>query len=148
MPEKTSMKIQFKKGYILVVSEKLIYFIGYISGVGKTAKGGAFFPFIFVKSDEFAVNWLITHERIHFRQQLETLFIGFILISLFEKAYAYFILKKSWFDSYLWSSGEQEAYLNMYNNDYLQNRKPWAQFYYFRHKKNFILTGPGQIKFI
>lgn len=141
------MKIQFKKGYILIISEKLVNFLGFLSGVGNQVKGSAFFPFMFVKSDEFVVDWLITHERIHFRQQLETLFIGHIIIYYIEKIYARFMLKKSSFDAYLWSSGEQEAYLNMYNKDYLKTRKPWAQFHYIKHKKSFTLTGPGQIKF-
>ncbi len=122
--------------------------MGFLSGTGKQIKGSALFPFIFVKSDEFVVDWLITHERIHFKQQLETLFIGSIIIYFAEKTYARFALKKSSFDAYLWSSGEQEAYLNMYNKDYLKTRKLWAQFSYVRNKKSFTLTGPGQIKFV
>lgn len=113
------MKIIPKNLYILIISKNLVWFFGLLSGVSKRAKGSAFFPFIFVKSEELIQPWLIIHERIHFRQQLETLFIGSILLSIFEKLYAHFILKKSWFDSYLYSSGEQEAYLNQSNSEYL-----------------------------
>ncbi len=122
-------------------------FCGILGGVGKIAKGAAWFPFIFIRSKEFDVDWLIIHERIHFRQQIETLYIGSTIIVLFEMLYAYFILKKTWWDAYLWCSNEQEAYLNMHDKDYLKNRKLWSRFHYIKNKKDFILTGPGQITF-
>lgn len=141
------MKIIPKNGYILIISKKLVWFSGLLAGVSEKAKGSAFFPFIFVKSDEFIQPWLITHERIHFRQQIETLFVGSILLSIFEKLYAHFILKKSWFDSYLWSSGEQEAYLNQSNPKYLNSRKFWSQFFYIKNKRQFILGNQGEVIF-
>jgi len=143
------MKIKFKKGYILIISQKVLRFVAYMGGNdGKKAKGAAFFPFLFVKSEEFMVDWVLIHEQIHFRQQIETLFIGSIILGILEKLYAHFVLNKSWFDSYLWISGEQEAYLNMYDQNYLKNRKMWAQFHYLKYKKNFTLTGPGIIKYL
>lgn len=54
------MKIKFKKGHILVISQKVLRLASYLGGNdGKKAKGAAFFPFIFVKSDEFLLDWLI-----------------------------------------------------------------------------------------
>jgi hypothetical protein len=139
------MKIIPKNGYILIISPTIVYFFGLLAGVAEKAKGSAFFPFIFIKSDEFVQPWLITHERIHFRQQIETLFVGSILLSILEKLYAHFILKKSWFDSYLWSSGEQEAYLNQSNPEYLKSRKFWSQFFYLKNKRRFVLGNPGEV---
>jgi len=141
------MKIISKNGYILIISPNLVYFFGLLAGVAKKAKGSAFFPFIFVKSEEFIQPWLITHEQIHFRQQLETLFVGSILIGIFEKLYARFFLKKSWFDSYIWCSGEQEAYLNQNNLEYLKSRKVWSQFLHIKNKREFTLGNNGEVIF-
>jgi hypothetical protein len=139
------MRIRVRKGYILVISEGLVNFQGFLGGVGKRAKGTAFFPFIFVRSEEFNTSWLITHEKIHFRQQLETLFIGSILLMICERLYARFFLNKTNFEAYLWGSGEQEAYLNQHNENYLKTRKLWAQFSYLKHKKSFTLGAPGEV---
>jgi len=139
------MKIKFKKDYILVVSETLVYCIGFIGGVGKRAKGAALFPFILVKSDEYVADWLINHERIHFRQQIETLFIGFFVLTLIERLYARLVLKKTRFEAYLWGSGEQEAYINQNNPDYLKTRTFWTQFKYLKNKKAITLPEPGKV---
>jgi len=51
------------------------------------------------------------HETIHYRQYLETLFIGFIIIYLFDFLYAVFIAKKGFSrESYLAIRFEQEAH--------------------------------------
>ena len=139
------MKIKFNKGYLLIISKSLVYFFGFLAGVGNEAKGSAFFPFIFVKSEEFIQPWLITHERIHFRQQIETLFIGSFLIAIVERLYARIILGKTKFESYLWLSGEQEAYLNQSNDDYLKTRPLWHQFSYIKNKKKITLPSPGEV---
>ncbi len=139
------MRIQVKKGYILVVSRTLGYLCGWYSGHAKLAKGAAFYPFIFVQSEELILPWLIIHERIHFRQQLETLIIGSFLITWSERLYARLVLKKNRFEAYLWSSSEQEAYRNMHDDTYLEKRKCWAQFRYMKNKKKITFNGPGQI---
>ena len=86
-------------------------------------RGMALFPFILLKSendrrDEFLIN----HEKIHLRQQVELLILPFYLFYLVnylynlitcmdhEKAYRNIIF-------------EQEAYDNERNKSYLQNRK-------------------------
>ncbi len=142
------MKIKIQKGYVLVVSESLVRFVGRI-GTGSTeAKGLAFFPFIFVRSEEFVVPWVIDHELIHHRQEIETLFIGVLLISSIEFWHARLFLKKNTMQSYLYTAAEQEAYLNMRNPDYLSERKLGALFHYVVTKRDFILTGPGEITFL
>jgi len=73
------MKFYRRHGASIVESEALIKFVGYLSaGVtgSKETKAGAFFPFVFVREERYATPIFINHERIHFRQQLETLFIG------------------------------------------------------------------------
>lgn len=139
------MKIRVGKGYILVISERLLNFYGFLGGVGNKAKGSAFFPFIFLRSDEFFTPWLVNHEKIHFRQQLETLFIGSLVLSILERFYARFILNKTKFDSYLWGSGEQEAYLNQNNIGYLKSRAVWTQFRYLKNKKNISIPKFGEV---
>jgi hypothetical protein len=114
------------------VSKSLVGFGSFLNGLGDTRSGGAFFPFIFVKSEQSP---FINHERIHFLQQIELLFVGFYLLYIFEIFYARFFLKKTNFEAYMYNSAEKEAYLNQNNLDYLKNRKPWAQFKYFRKNK-------------
>lgn len=83
-----------------------------------TLNGLAIFPFIFVRDQKSKSNLvLINHERIHFRQQLEMLFIGFIFwyyIAMFRKGYRGI-------------SFEKEAYANQNNLNYLKKR-PWFAF--------------------
>jgi len=132
----------------LVVSEFLVRIIGRIGTGSNEAKGLAFFPFIFVRSEEFVLPWLIDHERIHHRQEIETLFIGIILLSLFEVLYARVVLRKNKMQSYLYTAAEQEAYLNMHDTTYLTKRSVGAFFKYITQKREFTLSGPGEITFI
>lgn len=142
------MKLQARAGYILVESPILVKFFGRLAAGRNTAKGAAMWPFLFVLGKDYTPDWLITHELIHFRQQLETLFIGLPILTFFERLYARFALKKDKFARYLYSASEQEAYLNMYNPDYLKNRPFGSVWHYVRHKRDFILTGPGILKFL
>ena len=88
--------------------------------------GLAIFPFIFVRDQTSKTNSvLINHEKIHFRQQLELLFIGFIIwyyIAMFRKGYRGI-------------SFEKEAYENQGNLDYVKNR-PWFAFLKYQNKRN------------
>jgi hypothetical protein len=117
------------------------------SGSPSLARAAAFFPFIFVRAEDVIAPWLINHERIHFRQQLETLFIGSILFDIVETAYAMFVLRKSLKDAYVWRSSEQEAYRNQQDQTYLQKRKIWSQFRYLKDKRMFKFGPPGEIIF-
>lgn len=139
------MKFKIEKGYISIISPKLIWICGLSSGSPKIARAAALFPFIIFASKEEQVPWTINHEKIHFQQQLETLFIGLLLLELFETIYAVVILKKSFPEAYKWRSSEQEAYLNQGNQDYLKERRLWSIFRYTRYKKNFSFGNPGEI---
>lgn len=142
------MKIKFKKGYIQIEAPRFVTFLGRISTGSPHAKAAAFFPLIFIRDEQFAPAWLINHERIHFKQQVETLFVGTFLITLIEGLYARIILKKSKEDRYTYSAAEQEAYLNMHNLEYLKIRRWGSLFYYIGHKKAFKLVGPGGLQFL
>lgn len=141
------MKLQIEKGYISIISPNLTWLCGLWSGSPSLARAIALFPFIIFRSEEEKVPWLINHEKIHFRQQLETAFIGFIVWSLLETLYARLILKKSLQESYLYRSSEQEAYRNQHNLSYLENRPFWAQYTYVKNKKDFTFGAPGEIIF-
>lgn len=141
------MKLKFEKGYISVISPKLTYFCGLWSGSPKLARAVALFPFIIFRGEQEKVPWIINHERIHFRQQIETLFIGFYILSFLENLYALLILRKSLKETYKWRSSEQEAYRNQQNFSYLNNRPLWSQFKYIKDKKLFTFGNPGEIIF-
>ena len=118
---------------------------GAISGVGKKGKGAALYPFIFVRNMSFINPVLINHELIHFKQQVETLFIGSFLLNIFERLYTKFFLKKDAMTSYTWASAEQEAYRNQNNLNYLKSRKLWSQFFYIKNKKIISFPKPGTV---
>lgn len=122
---------------MIIISAWWCTFFGLFGGFPKTARGVTVFPFIFLRSKEEMIPWLINHEKIHIRQQFELLFFGAILLHGAEMLYALLILRLSWYQSYLWCSIEQEAYRNQNDSDYLKNRKMFAQFKYLRNKKKF-----------
>ncbi|NIJ51781.1 hypothetical protein [Dyadobacter arcticus] len=93
-------------------------------------EGIALFPFIFIKR-ESPGPFLINHERIHIRQQLEMGIIIFYIWYLVE----YFIRlvqHRNHYLAYLHISFEREAYQNQFNLDYLQNRSFWAFWRYLK----------------
>ena len=141
------MKIKLEHGYISVVSRRITYWSGLTSGTPELVRAAAFFPFIFFRSEEEKMPWVINHERIHFRQQLETLFVGFLLLEIGEILYVRFVLRKNTKDAYLWYSWEQEAYRNQQDQEYLKHRKIWSLFKYMKDKKIFTFGKPGEIIF-
>lgn len=106
---------------MIIESPKFLILIQRVFRVKFKINGLAIFPFIFVSNksqDKFSV--LVNHEKIHFRQQLELLFIGFIIwyyIAYFRKGYRNI-------------SFEKEAYDNQENLDYLKQRKLFSFFKY------------------
>ena len=110
--------------------------------------GLSFFIFIFFRSRQPSPT-LINHERIHFYQQLELLFIFHWLLYLVHYIFLliYFISKprksgQSLHDkAYRNICFEQEAYDNERNPHYLEHRKPFAWFRYLRPRG----TNPRQI---
>jgi len=73
------MKIYRKHGALIVESKWIVKLSGLLMAGKKgfkDAKAAAFVPFVFVRSSEYETPIFINHERIHFRQQLETLIVG------------------------------------------------------------------------
>ena len=132
------MKIYSINGTPIIESERLIRIIGFLSA-GKYgaehSKAAALFPFMFVQKKEYATPIFVNHERIHFRQQIELLFIGSLLLNLIEDFYARFFLKLEASDSYLYRATEQEAYINQHNLKYLENRSSYSIFSYLKNKR-------------
>lgn len=139
------MKIEFHKGYVLVIAPKLVYLAAYFSGKPERAKAAAFFPFIIARDKSVIEPWVVNHELIHFRQQMELLFAGSWILYLYEYIYARLILKSTSFETYLYQSGEQEAYLNQQNFNYLNERKPYARLKYLFNKTKFTIDGSGGV---
>jgi hypothetical protein len=75
------------------------------------------------------------HEAIHYLQYRELLFIGFLLVYLFDYLWAAIIKRKGFTrNSYLSIRFEQEAWHCDDYEDYLENREPYAW-------KNYSLGG-------
>lgn len=79
------------------------------------------FPFIFLNKKKEITEDTLNHERIHIRQQLELLIIGFFILYFFEW------LCKGYEDI----SFEREAYENESDIDYLKKRKMFAWVNYY-----------------
>ena len=94
--------------------------------LSKHTKAMSLFCFIILR-DEEALNDKVTinHETIHWRQQVETLFIGFYLL------YVFYYLKRRLDDyphelAYQLIPFEIEAYMHQNDLDYLSTRKLYA----------------------
>jgi hypothetical protein len=144
------MKIKRKPGYILIIAPTLLTLaalpaLRFNRTLAKTAKGAAFYPFIAVRDEAMIEPWLITHERIHHRQQIETLYLGIMLFNFCEKLYARIWLGYNAMDSYHYLASEQEAYRNQLDNTYLTTRRPFAFLQYYHDKQKFTHDGHGHI---
>ena len=139
------MRARIHNGYLALYSERLTRMFGGSPHVRAVAP----FPFciIFRDEEQEKMEWVVRHEKIHFRQELELLWIGAILLELIEKMYGRFFLGKSKLEAYKWCSMEQEAYRNQNDPDYLKNRPTFRLFYYMKNKKSFALypDKPGEV---
>lgn len=90
------------------------------------------FPFVFLSRRDTEA-YIINHEKIHIRQQLELLILPFYIWYGIEFLY-YYIKHKNRYEAYLSISFEQEAYLNHFDFYYLENRKFWNHLNFFRDK--------------
>ncbi len=132
------MKLLTLQNTWIIVAPQLVRCIGRLTigrHGGEKALAFACFPFIVVKNQSVATPILINHEKIHFAQQIETLFIGLFIYTLLEDVYHWFIFGKRGTERYLWRSSEQEAYRNQENLDYIYTRPHFALFHYRRDKK-------------
>lgn len=132
------MKIFRKHSALVVESEWIIKLSGLLMAGKKgfrDAKAAAFIPFVFVRKEEYATPIFINHERIHFKQQIETLIIGSWILHIIEDLYSRLFLKLKSPDYYLYRAVEQEAYRNQHDMDYLKNRKWFSIFKYVTDKR-------------
>jgi hypothetical protein len=86
-------------------------------------------PFIITASPLREVD--LRHEKIHLRQQVELLVVGFYLLYVWD-----FLVNALWHrmspaQAYFWVRFEVEAYDRQYEEDYLEARPLWA----WRHFK-------------
>ena len=85
------------------------------------------FGVFFVKSLVKVLPSLLNHERIHTRQMLELLFVGFYLAYIFEWLYRLIQFRGNNYQAYMNISHEREAYANQNDPDYLKHRRIFAQ---------------------
>lgn len=90
----------------------------------------AIFPFVISKIPRREASVVfIHHEKIHFKQQIELLFIFFFFAYLLFFLY-YTIVKRNVYQAYRSIPFEKEAYANEENLEYIKNRKwfSWTQY--------------------
>jgi hypothetical protein len=115
---------------ILIRSKFLVNFLTF-----RFANAIALFPFVIIKKyDKDVIETMLNHERIHLRQQLELLLIGFYIMYVVEFILHYFRLKSRQ-RAYSSISFEREAYENEDNPDYLKMRGKWAFLKYLDFNK-------------
>jgi len=86
----------------------------------------AIWPFIFVRDKTIHINpTLLNHEKIHFRQQIEMLWI-FFFIWYTTEFIIHLIRFRNWDKAYRTISFEKEAYTHESNLNYMRNRKLWS----------------------
>ena len=89
------------------------------------ANGICLYPFVLIRKEVELTDQLLTHEKIHLKQQLETLIIPFYLLYFVE--FLVRILQYGNFEkAYHNISFEREAYFYESHTDYLNYRKRFA----------------------
>lgn len=144
------MKIYRKHSALVIESEWIVKLSGLIMAGKKgfeDAKASAFIPFVFVRKEEYATPIFINHERIHFKQQIETLIIGSWILHIIEDLYSRLFLKLKSPDYYLYRAVEQEAYRNQHDMNYLKNRKWFSLLKYVTDKRQltFVEDRPPEV---
>jgi len=133
---------------MVIYSPKIVYLCALYAGQPSLAKAVVIYPFIIVRDKNDISDWLLRHEQIHLRQQSELLIVGSLVLNLFEYLYARIVLRKNKQEAYLWTSAEQEAYLNHHDETYLSSRKIFQRLKYFKNKKNLVVGQNGEIETI
>lgn len=89
------------------------------------ANGMCLFPFVLIGKEIELTHRLLNHEKIHLRQQLETLVVPFYFLYFVE--YLVRIVQfRNFTKAYRNISFEREAYYFQSHIDYLEHRKPYA----------------------
>jgi hypothetical protein len=89
--------------------------------------GVAIFPFIIINNKHKSDLWLINHERIHLKQQIELLWIGFFVWYFIEFLFRFYQYQ-NWHKAYLNISFERECNRHETDLNYLKNRKMFGFF--------------------
>ena len=92
----------------------------WLSKIAPIEIGASTLGFVVISRDEMS-EITRNHETIHFQQYLETLFVGFLLLYLWDWLKG-LVIHKSGQIAYYSIRAEQEAYLNDNNLNYLQER--------------------------
>lgn len=112
---------------MIIVSRKLVNSITL-----NFASAIAIYPFILLKSKDLLSNvYIINHEKIHLRQQLELLILPFYIVYFTEYLFGR-LGGKNHFDAYMKISFEKEAYANEKNLNYLKERKFFGFVKYYK----------------
>ena len=104
----------------------------WLSKVAPINIGAITLGFLVISRDEMSETTR-NHETIHFQQYLDLLFVGFVLLYLWDWVVGLFIHKKGNI-AYYCIRAEQEAYVNDMNLEYLQTRKRWAWLWDYKVK--------------
>jgi hypothetical protein len=89
------------------------------------ARGITIFPFILVRKSERGDEYLLNHERIHIRQQIELLLAGFWIWYLLNFIVNYIRYRK-FLPAYENIIFERESYANDHDMGYLARRRLFA----------------------
>jgi hypothetical protein len=89
------------------------------------ANGICLYPFVLIGKEIEHTEQLLNHERIHLKQQLETLIIPFYLLYFIEFLVR-IIQYRNFEKAYRNISFEREAYFYESNTEYLKQRKSFA----------------------
>jgi hypothetical protein len=112
---------------MIIISRKLVKFITF-----NFASAIAIYPFILLKSKDLLSNgYIINHEKIHLRQQLELLVLPFYIVYFIEYLVGR-IKGMNHFEAYMNISFEKEAFANEKNLNYLKERKFFGFMKYYR----------------
>ena len=94
--------------------------------IPKNYSGLTIFPFIFLRNKKNINDvFLLNHEKIHLKQQIELLWIFFFVWYFIEYIIRFYQYKNHEF-AYKNISFEKEAYKNEHNLNYLKSRKLFA----------------------
>lgn len=97
--------------------------------LGKRTLGVTLYPLIILKKGLETNKVVVSHEKIHLRQQLELLLLPFYLWYFIEYLIR-LIQYKNGFEAYKNISFEREAYANEDNLNYFKERKLYSFFKY------------------
>ena len=135
----TIQKTFIHKKVLFFVWPSLVKAYEKISGI-PALKACTLFPgVIALKEEHYKDDQLVNHEKIHFRQLIETAIIGYVLIYfVLEPIYYRVILNYTSEQAYYLSCFEQECYRNQHRSEYLPYRVSFAWIKHIRrkHKKH------------